>query len=242
MPEPWQAAIVEAAARRYRPHGRSAYYFARGKLGADPVYFGILQRGLVPDGGRVLDLGCGLLLLAPLLEAARAMRASPDGAARWPAGWPPPAHPRSIHGIDLRARVIRAANAALHGLATAVQGDLRDCPLPANDFTLMLDVLHYMDEPAQESLVARIATALAPGGTFVTRVADTGAGLRYLVTRLGDQLITMLRGAVWPTFHTRSLDAWQSLMERHGFQVARTPMSEGTPFANVMLVCRRISR
>lgn len=235
MREAWQAAVVEAAARRYRPYSRTAYHFARGKLGGDPVYFALLAHGLVPDGGRILDLGCGQLLIAPLLAECRALHA----AGGWPAGWPRPAAPRTIHGIDLRKNVIAIAGRALDGLATARAGDLRTVDLPPNDFTLMLDVLHYMSEDDQEALIGRIAAALSPGGTFVTRVGDTSAGLRYLVTRVGDQLITMLRGAAWPAFHTRALAGWRALMERAGFAVTMTPMSEGTPFANVMLVCRK---
>jgi SAM-dependent methyltransferase len=233
--EAWQAAVIETAARRYRPCGRTPYHFARGKLSADPVYFALLRAGLVRDDARVLDLGCGQLLLAPLLDACRNLR----DAGGWPADWPAPARPRSVHGIDLRRNVVAVAARALPDLATAEAADLRDATLPPNDFTLMLDVLHYIDEVAQEKLVARIAAALTPGGCFVTRVADTGAGLRYLVTRVGDQLITMLRGALWPRFHVRSLAGWRALLERHGFDVTMTPMSEGTPFANVMLVCRK---
>jgi hypothetical protein len=36
-----------------------AYYFARGKLRADPVYRAILELGVLLGRAQVLDLGCG---------------------------------------------------------------------------------------------------------------------------------------------------------------------------------------
>ncbi len=34
------------------------------------------------------------------------------------------------------------------------------------------------------------------------------------------------------------MDEWVPLLESKGFLVRATPMSAGTPFANVMLVCK----
>lgn len=51
--------------------GRFAYHFARGKLGGDPVFLALLERGLLSDRARILDLGCGQGLLAAWLLAAR---------------------------------------------------------------------------------------------------------------------------------------------------------------------------
>lgn len=240
--------IVDGAARTYRGRGLSFaahhyYWFARGKLGMDPIYFALLRRGFVREGERVLDLGCGLLLIAPLLRAARASFEGGEWFERWP---DPPAAAR-VHGIELRESIVAAAGRALGGLgefATIERGDLRSAVLPANDVTVMMDVIHYLEPAAQEDLLARIRDALAPGGRFVTRVADTGGGWRYHVTRLGDQSITLLRGLLdftvyWPRFHPRPIGEWRALLERLGFSVETEPMSAGTPFANVMIVARR---
>ena len=82
LPRPAEP-LVAAVERRFARSGSFAKYYARGKLRHDPVYFALLERGLVPDGARVLDLGCGQgLLLALLLEAGAAAR-----AGRWPEGW-----------------------------------------------------------------------------------------------------------------------------------------------------------
>jgi len=65
--------LVRAAARKYRAAGFNAYFFALGKLSFDPVFVALLREAHIPEGARILDLGCGQgLLLAWLLAAAEA--------------------------------------------------------------------------------------------------------------------------------------------------------------------------
>lgn len=237
--------LARAAALPYRGSGMGFeahhyYHFARGKLGMDPIYLAMLERGYIHDGARVLDLGCGQLLLAPLLRSARQLYDRGD----WFKDWPAPPINVQLHGIELRASVVAAAKKSLHGLATIECGDLRDVTIPANDVTVMMDVIHYLEPAAQVALLQRIRDALPVNGLFITRVVNTRAGLRYWVTRVGDQLITLLRSAMafspsWPSFYVRSLHEWHALLEEVGFSVTMTSMSAGTPFANVMIEARR---
>ena len=43
----WKKQLVATAAAPYRRAGRFAWHFARGKLGGDPVFLGILRQGLM---------------------------------------------------------------------------------------------------------------------------------------------------------------------------------------------------
>jgi SAM-dependent methyltransferase len=237
--------LVEQAALPYRGRGLGFdalhyYHFARGKLGMDPIYLAILERQYITDGARVVDLGCGQLLLAPLLRSARQLYDSGD----WFSGWPPPPNNVQIHGIELRPSVVAAAQRSLGTMATIECGDLRYASIPTNDVTVMMDVIHYLDPSSQLALLARIRDSLPVDGLFITRVANTQAGMSYWVTRIGDQLITLLRSAMalepsWPKFHVRSLEEWRALLEHVGFAVNMRSMSTGTPFANVMIEARR---
>ena len=228
-------AIVAAVAPAYAPAGRTPMHFARGKLRHDPVFRAIVARGLVPDGARLVDLGCGQGVLPAFLVAARGHYERGE----WPAGWPPPPRLKSALGVDMRRRAIVAARIAVGDAAQFVVRDVRDVAIPACEVVAIIDVLHYFPAPDQDRVLARCADALAPGSVLLARVGDADAGLRAVVTRLADQAITLARGG-FPRLHMRGLAAWIAGIERAGFRVESAPMSAGTPFANVLLVASRV--
>ena len=84
--------------------------------------------------------------------------------------------------------------------------------------------------------------ALPPGGLFLTRVGDAAAGLPYRLCIALDQAVIFARGHRLPRLYGRTLAEWIAALEALRFQVAPVPMSEGKPFANVMLVCRLAAR
>jgi len=227
-------AIVEKAAQSYIPAGRGAYHFARAKLRYDPAFAAILARGLLRDGVRLADLGCGEGLLFALLIAARAQY---DNSA-WPEGWPPPPRSVSLLGIDLRRSAIRAAEIAVGGRASVSVGDIRTAAIPELDAIVLLDVLHYLTAREQEAVLAKCRGALAPEGLLLLRVSDADAHLRFWITKIADQIATTFRNAAWPPMHCRGLSEWTKLLERLDLRVRTEPMSAGTPYANVLLIAR----
>jgi SAM-dependent methyltransferase len=224
--------LIEAAARDYLPAGFTPYCFARGKLRQDPVFFALLAMGVFPARGQLTDFGCGQGSLIAILLAARDAYARGD----WPTEWPAPPTDLALYGVDLRPAAVRTANRALGARARIVEGDVRTAPIPPSDAIAILDVLHYIGPAEQIAVLRRCHAALKPGGLFVTRVGDADAGLRFLITRLGDKAITILRGSLWPRFHCRSAKEWQRIVADSGFDVEAHPMSAGTPFANVLLL------
>ncbi len=106
------------------------------------------------------------------------------------------------------------------------------------DVVTVLDALHYVSHDLQETLLQRIHAALAPGGVFVTRVGDASGGWRYRLANGIDHTVSALRGYRGARLYGRALSEWRNLLEGIGFEVQAAPMSEGQPFANVMLVCR----
>jgi SAM-dependent methyltransferase len=233
--DPAAERLFDAAARRYAPAGRFARHFARGKLRGDPVFAEILRRGLVPDGARVLDLGCGQGCLLALLVAARDQHRAGD----WPVRWPPPPARVVLRGIEFLAQDVARAGVALGSEAAVELGDLRTAVLPPGDVVVLMDVLHYLEPGAQERLLARIAQALGPDGLFLTRVGDPSAGFAAALTWLIDQVVAVARGQGLHRFHRRSIAVWTATLERHGFAVTAEPMNGGMLFANVLLVGRK---
>ncbi|HKP65614.1 MAG TPA: class I SAM-dependent methyltransferase [Casimicrobiaceae bacterium] len=224
--------LAREAAARYKPAGRFAYHFALGKLTADPAFVHILAHGLIPHGSRILDLGCGQGLLAALFETAR------HRPGAWPAKFSPPPDPVAYCGIDAHARDIERATCAVGGSAHFVYGDIRREPLHAVDVVILLDVLHYLDYGEQDELLRRAQGALADDGVLLLRVGDASRGMRFRYTVAIDRLVmTMCRHRV-DRLHCRPLAAWIAALVALDFDVTVTPMSRGTPFANVLLLAR----
>lgn len=226
--------LVDLASARYRAAGRFAYHFARGKLGGDPMFLSLLERGLIPDQARILDLGCGQGLLAAWLLAAR----QSYEAGEWLTGWPAPGQPTDIRGVDLLASDIQRAQSALGAPARFEQGDMRQVDFGQADVVVIMDVLHYVDIPAQDDVLRRVRAALPANGVFITRVGDAGAGLAFKLSNWVDRSVAFFRGNGLPPTHGRPLSEWKRVLESLGFRVETAGMNGGLPFANVMLIAR----
>jgi hypothetical protein len=112
--------------------------------------------------------------------------------------------------------------------------------LPDCDLVVILDVLHYVDLEAQEGVLVRVRDALRRGGNpqarLLLRVGDASSRRGFAISQWVDRTVTRIRGhKVSPTWG-RPLAEWTALLQRLGFRVQSMPMSEGTPFANVLLV------
>jgi SAM-dependent methyltransferase len=232
LSSPRHASLLAEACEPYRKASLFAYFFARGKLGSDPVYRAILERGLLLGRSRILDLGCGQALLAAWLRAAA--RVADSGA--WPAGWPAAPRPSSTRGIELKARDVMRARSALGPTIEVVAGDIRDADFGTADAVVVLDVLHYMAAEAQRDVLHRVRCALPLGGLLLLRVSNADAGLRYRCTQWVERAVMLSRGHALVASHRRGVGEWQTLLRQCGFDSEAQPMSQGTPFANVLLI------
>ncbi len=256
--EAWQQ-LHTAACAPYAQAGRFAWHWARGKLGRDPVFVGMLQRGDLPAQARVVDIGCGQGLLASLLQACTRLQAQ----GHWPSAWPVAASATAYTGIELMASDVKRAQAALGGKQGAgfapqfVCADMCSAALPACDVVVILDVLHYVDHAAQVGVLTRVKDALAAGrenghtnsdtnsvaaagnttpARLLLRVGDAAHTRGFAISQWVDRVVTTVRGhRVAPTWG-RPLAQWVQLLQSLGFVVHSVPQSQGTPFANVLLV------
>lgn len=212
--------LVAAASEPYRAAGRFAWHFARGKLGGDPAFRHFLAEKLIPDGARLLDLGCGQGLLAALLAAAGKPRLA------------------AYRGIELMARDVARAHRALGAGCGVEQGDIRRAAFGEADAVVILDVLHYMPIADQDDVLRRVRAALSPGGVLLLRIGDAAAGLPFRLSNWVDWTVAFVRGHGATRFHCRTVAQWRTVLEALGFALRAAPMSRGTPFANVLLVAR----
>lgn len=224
--------LIDRACEPYRRAGLFAYNFARSKLSGDPVFRAMLERGLLLGRGHILDLGCGQGLLASWLRAALLCYES----GSWPQGWPPAPTPRSTRGIELMVRDVERARAALGPSCEISQGDIRSTDFGTTDAVVILDVLHYMTREEQLQVLKRVRAALPARGLLLLRIGDADAGLRFLYGQWVDKLVMLFRGHSPVNTHCRSATQWREIVRECGFEVQATPMSEGTRFANVLLI------
>ena len=231
--------LISRAAAPYKSSGTLAWHFACGKLGGDPVFVHLLAAGLLMGRARILDIGCGQGLLTSWLLAAQASAAHGE----WPAVWPAAPQASLVRGIELMARDVTRAERALiqavnAGQAEFVQADMCSSDFGQTDAVVILDVLHYVPFAAQDDVLQRVRQSLAPGGVLLLRVGDAAAGLPFAISNWVDHAVTRLRGHRLGTLYCRPLAAWKTALQKLGFVVEALAMSQGTPFANVLLVAR----
>jgi SAM-dependent methyltransferase len=231
--EPRLRLLYETATRPYAAAGRAAWHVARGKLRHDPVYFSLLRDGVLPDRGRLLDVGCGKGILLSLLVAARRQYR----ADVWPEHWPAPPLNLELGGLDRDGDRVRTARRALGESAQVEVRDLRDFDFPPCSAIVMLDVLMYLGRREQRRALEKAAAALEPGGLLLLREADADAGLAFGLTRLGERFAGALRGEFAQPLHYRRAREWISEFVELGLAVSAA--SDRSLFANVLFVARR---
>jgi SAM-dependent methyltransferase len=234
MDEP-RKALLDAATQAFRRASVAAWHHARGKLRFDPVFFHILQHGLLPNDGTLLDLGCGRGVLLALIIAARQQYRF----GHWPAGWQAPPQGLRLEGLERRVDLVAVARAALGAEARVEERDLRVAEFPSCSVVTILDVLLYLDEQEQRRVLERTVRALDPGGVLLLREADAGAGAAFQVTKWSEYFLEAARGQFRPRLHYRAAGEWVDLLEDLDMVVHAEPMSSGTPFSNVLFVARR---
>jgi len=232
----FRSTLLDRASQLYRASGRFAWHFARGKLRGDPVFFGLLQHGLIPDAERLIDLGCGQGLLASWLLEARALHES----GLWPADWPAAPKVKNFWGVELMPKDVERARAALGERAQFVLDNICTADFGKANVAIVLDVLHYINFEAQEDVLRRIRAALPPDGTFITRIGDAAGGLPFQFSNWVDRTVFFLRGHGVNRVYCRTQNEWLNVLTRSGFDAKPLPMHKGTPFCNVMLIAKAI--
>jgi hypothetical protein len=240
--------LLDAATEPCRASGRFGYHFARGKLGRDPAFRFLVERGLfVPPHQqgpvRLLDIGSGQSLIASLVHAMHRLHQTQPSP--WPAVWAPP-HTEPLHytGIELMPKDTARARAALASLPvppTLINGNMCEVVYPPSDVVVILDVLHYVDIAAQDRVLQKVYEALRThGGRLLLRIGDQGSQRGFIASQWVDRIVTNIRGHRAPPTWGRPLAAWIQKLETIGFKVQAVPKSEGTPFANVLLIAERL--
>ena len=198
---------------------RYHYYYARAKLRSDPLYPGVCE-ALRGTRAPVLDLGCGIGLLAHALQQ--------DGIGV------------RYFGVDNDARKIVSARraAARAGLVDAgfETLDLSQALPPHRGSVAILDVMQFFDPPRQVALVDALAGMLEPGARLVIRTGLDDGSRRARVTRAGDRLARALRWMNASPRHYPEAEMLRARFEAGGLRSEFIPLYGDTPFNNWRIV------
>lgn len=211
--------IARAFAPRHPLGNRHDYFYTLLKLRSDPLYPGVLA-ALRGTRAPVLDLGCGLGLLAHALRQ--------DGQ-RMP-----------YRGVDIDADKIA------RGARVAADCGLRDTRLEVMDVALetprhcgsvtILDVLQFLPPEARRELLFKAAAMVAPRGRLVIRTGLQDDSGRARTTRVSDRFASLVG---WMQERPRSYPTageLRQVLEGLGMQVSLAPLYGSTPFNNWLLV------
>jgi len=216
-------AIAQAFLPERRFGNRTPYYYVRSKLAADPLYGGIVAV-LRDSHAPLLDLGCGLGLLAHTLR-----RAGVELLYR---------------GVDNDTHKIERARIAAQraGLA-ATQFDTMDLStmLPEHAGSVaLLDVLQFLAPAAQERLLDAAIGMLTPGASLVLRCGLEDGSWRAQVTRRVDEFSRWVRWMNAAPTRYPARGALERRFTEAGLQTTFSPLFGRTPFNNWRIVATKL--
>jgi 2-polyprenyl-3-methyl-5-hydroxy-6-metoxy-1,4-benzoquinol methylase len=195
--------------------------YVRGKLRRDRVYQTSYAL-LAPSAAPILDVGCGVGLLAFYLRER--------------------ACPQPLLGLDVDARKIRygAAIAAAHYRDI----DLRhhDVEKTVPDFSgnvVLFDVLHYLPAAKQTALLTHLAGCVEPGGMLIIRDCPRETRPRYWITWLAEKFAQAISWNIDSTLHFPSRETIDGVFSPAQFERETRPLWGATPFNNHIFIFRR---
>lgn len=198
------------------------YYYAKAKLGSDPLYPGVIE-ALRGSTAPLLDLGCGIGLLAHALREV---------------GLDLP-----YRGVDNDASKIaeaqRAArNAGLHDVAFDVIDLAAGLPTHRGSVAI-LDVLQFVPANIQDAILDTAIAMLTPGARLVIRTGLEDGGHRAWITRRIDAFARVLGWMNSGPKRYPDADALRLKFDAAGLQSEFTPLYGKTPFNNWRVVAQR---
>lgn len=214
--------IADAFVESRWPPRRYHYYYVRGKLASDPLYPGVVA-ALRGCDAPLLDLGCGIGLLAHALRA--------DGQAM------------RYTGVDFDAGKIDIANTAvqragLPDVSFATCDLMRERPSHRGSVAF-LDVLQYLPGDAQERLLDDAIAMLEPGSRLVIRSGLHDTNARGRVTLAVDRIANGIGWMRSAPLRYPTREWFEQKLANAGLVAEFRPLHGRTPFNNWLIVATR---
>ena len=175
---------------------------------------------LLPDRGRILDLGCGFGLFAAYFGQTQPLR--------------------EIVGVDMNARRIETATRVARSLGLDrhrfLVGDVRALDLQGSfDACYVLDVMHHLPAEMQRPVLERLRDLLVPGGILVIKDITTDSRFGLLFTEVLDRAMVGFDEPLAYRHHRE----WGALLAELGFQVRAARIPDILPYPHVIIAARK---
>ena len=198
------------------------FFYTRSKLASDPVYEAVV-REIGKSALPVLDIGCGIGLLAHYLRAC--------------------GHAAQVTGFDYDSRKIESAQAMViksgqQGMGFSA-GDARTGLPDFSGNVVILDILQFFTQDEQNRLLANAAARVAPGGKLVIRTCLRDNSRRFKITVAGDYLAKVTFWMKAAPICYPDAQQFQDILTSAGLKVEISPLWGGTPFNNHLIVAQR---
>jgi 2-polyprenyl-3-methyl-5-hydroxy-6-metoxy-1,4-benzoquinol methylase len=176
---------------------------------------------LLPDEGRILDVGCGFGLFAAYF--GQTQRA------------------RSIVGVDPDARRIKIAEHVASELSLTehrfIAGDVRDATLQGPfEAAYILDVMHHLPAADQRPVLERLRDLLVPGGVLVLKDITTEPLFGLLFTEALDRLMVGFKEPLSYRHHRE----WAAILTEIGFKVRMVRVPDVLPYPHVVIAATKL--
>lgn len=195
--------------------------YVRGKLGRDRIFRSAYEL-LGPSREPILDVGCGVGLLGFYLR---------ERACRQP-----------VLGLDLDNRKISYGSRIAAEHYDDVELRFHDVQAAVPEFSgnvALFDVLHYLPDAKQSTLLSHLADCVAPGGMLIIRDCPRERRPRYWMTWLAEKFAQTICWNIDLPLHFPSRSSIDEVFRRAEFERESHPLWGASPFNNHIFIFRR---
>ena len=174
---------------------------------------------LLPDRGKILDLGCGEGLLSNYLAIASLQR--------------------KIFGIEIASERLMRAKKGIKNASFSV-GDIIKVPYPKSDAVVLFHVLHHLSSKnAQEEVIKKAKDSLEKKGKLVIVEVHVKPTIKYLAAWFADHFLVpwVFEKRFYTKAYFRKEKDWLNLLKKIGFIVKTNEETKGRPFPNIIFEC-----
>lgn len=175
---------------------------------------------LLPDEGRILDIGCGFGLFAAYFAQTQERRC--------------------ITGVDLDSRRTTMATKVFSKLGLEghrfFSADAHSPELQGPfDGAYVLDVMHHVPKEGQLALLQRIHDLLKPGGVFLMKDITTEPWFGLKFTEVLDRVMVGMEEPLCYRHHTE----WGEMLRSVGFKVRVVRVPDVLPYPHVVFAATK---